>query len=165
LTPYLVPDSYTLKRLRLAAERGVDVRLLVPRKSDMRIARWAARYLYGSLLSSAARIYEYLPRVLHVRTVVINGSWSMVGTANLDYRSLFTNYELSLATPNAELACELNEQFFTICGLRSLLSLKLGKNAIGCPADANILQLFSSVGYNDVESSLYSSGVDGFYSE
>ncbi len=110
-TPYLVPDTYTLKQLRLAAERGVDVRLLVPRESDVPIARWAARHIYGSLLAAGVRIYEYLPRVLHAKTVVIDGSWSMVGTANLDYRSLFTNFELNLITRNMNLSCKLNDNF------------------------------------------------------
>lgn len=110
-TPYLVPDRHILKCLRDAAERGIDVRLLVPRRSDVQIARWAARYTYTSLLGSDVKIYEYLPRVLHAKTLVIDGSWSMIGTANLDYRSFFTNYELNLASTNAELSSRLNELF------------------------------------------------------
>ncbi|MBR9910252.1 MAG: cardiolipin synthase B [Gammaproteobacteria bacterium] len=110
-TPYFVPDSHTLKQLRQAAERGVDVRLLVPRKSDVRIARWAARHIYASLLDSGVRIFEYLPRMLHAKTVIIDDNWSMVGTANLDYRSLFINYELNLATADRGLAAELKKQF------------------------------------------------------
>ena len=110
-TPYFVPDGHTLKQLRQAAERGVDVRLLVPRKSDMRIARWAACHIYTSLLDSGVLIFEYLPRMLHAKTVVVDGKWAMVGTANLDYRSFFINYELNLATADRRLAVELKEQF------------------------------------------------------
>jgi cardiolipin synthase len=89
----------------------VDVRLLVPGESDVRIARWAARHIYASLLDSGVRIFEYLPRMLHAKTVVVDDNWSMVGTANLDYRSLFINYELNLATADRGLAAELKEQF------------------------------------------------------
>jgi len=110
-TPYFVPDSHTLGEIRQAAGRGVDVRLLVPRKSDMRMARWAAQHVYASLLVSGVRIYEYLPRMLHAKTVVVDGGWSMVGTANLDYRSLFINYELNLITANEELSSAFKEQF------------------------------------------------------
>ncbi|KGD66089.1 phospholipase D/transphosphatidylase [Alcanivorax nanhaiticus] len=110
-TPYFVPDSHTLSQLRQAAERGVDVRLLVPGESDVRIARWAARHIYASLLDSGVRIFEYLPRMLHAKTVVVDDNWSMVGTANLDYRSLFINYELNLATADRGLAAELKVQF------------------------------------------------------
>ena len=110
-TPYFVPDNYTLRQLGEAAERGVDVKLLVPKKTDVRIARWAARHIYKSLLESGVKIYEYLPRVLHAKTVVIDDNWSMVGTSNLDYRSLFTNYELNLATSNRWLSLKLKEEF------------------------------------------------------
>lgn len=110
-TPYFVPDSHTLRQLREAAERGVDVRLLVPGKSDVHIARWAACHIYASLLDSGVRIYEYLPRMLHAKTVVVDDNWSIVGTANLDYRSLFINYELNLATADRGFATEHKVQF------------------------------------------------------
>lgn len=110
-TPYFVPDNHTLRQLCKAAERGVDVRLLVPGKTDVRIALWAARHIYASLLESGVKIYEYLPRVLHAKTVVTDDHWSMVGTSNLDYRSLFINYELNLATVDQKLAGELKQQF------------------------------------------------------
>jgi len=110
-TPYFVPDSYTLEQLRKAAERGVDVRLLLPRKSDVRITSWAARHVYASLFAFGVRVYEYLPRVLHAKTVVIDDDWIIVGTANLDYRSLFINYEINLEATDRKLAAELKEQF------------------------------------------------------
>lgn len=110
-TPYFVPDHNTRRRLMEAARRGVDVRLLVPRKSDMRLAQWAARSAYASLLAAGVHIYEYLPRVLHAKTVVADGEWAMVGTANLDYRSLFVNYEINLVTRDPDLSSELKQQF------------------------------------------------------
>jgi cardiolipin synthase A/B len=110
-TPYFIPDLRTQRALRRAAERGVDVRVLVPHKSDVRIAQWAARAAYASLLSAGVKIFDYQPRVLHAKTVVIDSKWSCVGTANIDYRSFFLNYELNLASRNRELAAALETQY------------------------------------------------------
>ncbi len=110
-TPYFVPDHHTQLGLKAAARRGVDVRLLVPGKSDVRITQWAARAAYADLLGAGVRIYEYQPRVLHAKTVVADGEWVMLGTANLDYRSLFVNYELNMVTRDPDLAEKLEQQF------------------------------------------------------
>lgn len=110
-TPYFVPDHRMQQGLKSAARRGVDVRLLVPGKSDVRLTQWAARSAYANLLAAGVRIYEYLPRVLHAKTVVVDGQWAMLGTANLDYRSLFVNYELNLVTRDPSLSSELEQQF------------------------------------------------------
>lgn len=110
-TPYFVPDHHTQLGLKAAARRGVDVRLLVPGKSDVRITQWAARAAYADLLAAGVRIYEYQPRVLHAKTVVVDGEWAMLGTANLDYRSLFVNYELNLVTRDPDLSSELEQRF------------------------------------------------------
>jgi len=110
-TPYFVPDHHTQQGLKAAARRGVDVRLLVPGKSDVQITQWAARAAYVDLLGAGVRIYEYQPRMLHAKTVVADGEWAMLGTANLDYRSLFVNYELNLVTRDLGLAAKLEQQF------------------------------------------------------
>lgn len=110
-TPYFVPDRHTQQGLKAAARRGVDVRLLVPGKSDVRLTQWAARAAYADLLDAGVRIYEYQPRMLHAKTVVVDGNWAMLGTANLDYRSLFVNYELNLVTRDPDLSSELEQRF------------------------------------------------------
>jgi len=76
----------------------------------VRLAKWAAHFAYAGLLAAGVRIYEYLPRMLHAKTIVVDGEWAMLGTANLDYRSLFVNYELNLVTRNPELAAALEQQ-------------------------------------------------------
>ncbi len=110
-TPYFVPDLSTLRQLMACARRGVDVRLLVPAKSDVPITRWAAHALYASLMSAGVRIYEYLPRMLHAKTVVVDGRWATLGSANLDYRSFFLNYELLLAMTAPDDCALLSRQF------------------------------------------------------
>jgi cardiolipin synthase len=110
-TPYFVPDHRTQNELVQAASRGVDVRLLLPGKSYVPIARWAARAAYRKLLSAGIRLFEYQGRVLHAKTAVVDGAVATVGTANLDYRSLFVNYELNLFSANHALCGALKEQF------------------------------------------------------
>ncbi|HEX5339802.1 MAG TPA: phospholipase D-like domain-containing protein [Gammaproteobacteria bacterium] len=110
-TPYFIPDYGTQHGLMRAAQRGVDVRLLVPRKNDVRIAQWAAHAAYEPLLHAGVKIHEYLPRMLHTKTSVIDGEWSTVGSANIDYRSFFVNYEINLVSVQPGFAAELEHQF------------------------------------------------------
>lgn len=112
-TPYFVPDSRLRRRLIAAARRSVDVRVLTPAKSDVPLAQWAARALYSGLLRHGVRVYEYEPRVLHAKTVLVDDAWASVGTANLDYRSLFINAEVNLVTNDATFCEELAREFLT----------------------------------------------------
>lgn len=110
-TPYLVPDQGMQRRLIRAAQRGVDVRMLVPRQSDIRLARWASGAAYAKLLHEGVRIFEYLPRMLHAKIVVADREWCMVGTSNLDWRSAHHKYELNLISADPALCRELAEHF------------------------------------------------------
>ena len=110
-TPYFVPDHNTQKALIAAAARGVDVRILVPRISDVPLASWAANAVYAHLLDAGIHIFEYLPRMLHAKVVIVDGKRATLGTANLDYRSLFQNYELNLVSQDPDLCSRLQSQF------------------------------------------------------
>lgn len=110
-TPYFVPDHRTQRALKTAAQRGIDVRLLLPGKNDVWLAQWASQAAYAELLFAGVRIYEYLPRVLHAKTAVVDGTWATLGTANLDYRSLFINYEVNLVTRDLHLCQALHDSF------------------------------------------------------
>lgn len=110
-TPYFVPDLLMQQRLMNAARRGVDVRLLVPSRSDVPLTRWAAHAFYAALIAAGVRVYEYLPRMLHAKTIAIDGHWAVIGTANFDYRSFFLNYELVLALREPEFCAQLELQF------------------------------------------------------
>lgn len=110
-TPYLVPNLRFQRMLAAAAKRGVDVRLLVPGVSDVALVQWAAHAIFAPLLRAGVRIDEYLPRVLHAKTAVIDGEWSTIGTANMDYRSFFTNYEVNLIARDPVMATALERQF------------------------------------------------------
>jgi cardiolipin synthase len=101
-TPYFVPDEAMLAALSSAALRGVDVRVLVPHRSDLRIVTAAARSYYSELIAAGVKIYEYSPRVLHAKTLVVDGDFAAIGTANLDTRSFQLNYEVTAVIFDAE---------------------------------------------------------------
>jgi cardiolipin synthase len=115
-TPYFIPNSAIQVALRTASYRGVDVRLLLPRRSDVRLVQLAARSYYAELLSAGVRIFEYDGAILHSKAMVIDADTSVLGSANLDIRSLQLNFEINVAitsgTVNRTLA-DLFEQDLT----------------------------------------------------
>jgi cardiolipin synthase len=96
VTPYFAPTPDILRALRTATRRGVDVRLVVPRHSNHVYAGLAGRALFEELLDSGVRIFERLPPFIHAKTLLVDDLAAVVGTANLDVRSLRLNYETNL---------------------------------------------------------------------
>jgi cardiolipin synthase len=94
---YFIPDRKIHHSLVKAAERGIDVCLILPGKSDVQIVKYASRYLYNYYLRHGIKVYEYTGSVLHAKTAVIDGVWSTIGSSNLDRQSLYTNLELNVA--------------------------------------------------------------------
>jgi cardiolipin synthase len=114
-TPYFVPDDAILTALMTAALRGVDVRILMPRRSDSLVVTAAARSYYDDVLSAGARVYEYQPTMVHAKTVVVDDFFAAVGTANMDNRSFRLNFEVTAVIYGREHADELAEQFRKDC--------------------------------------------------
>ena len=108
---YFIPDARIRRVLRQAVDRGVDVRVMIPGKSDSFPARYAARQLYGRLLRSGIRLYEWHRSVLHSKTAIIDGTWCTVGTYNLDYRSWRFNLEVVAAIEDSSVAGAMERQF------------------------------------------------------
>ncbi len=90
---YFAPNEDFTELLCDTAKRGVDVRLLLPAKSDVGFLPLITRHYYDRLLKAGIKIYEYKPVMLHAKTAVVDGVWSTVGSANLDYRSFIHNDE------------------------------------------------------------------------
>ncbi|TWT88081.1 Cardiolipin synthase [Pseudobythopirellula maris] len=95
-TPYFVPDESIVRALRGAAARGVDVRLIVPEKIDSLLTRYASRSYFDELHSAGVKVCLFHGGLLHTKSITADGSISMFGTVNLDMRSLWLNYEVSL---------------------------------------------------------------------
>jgi len=92
---YFVPDPQLLAALKEAAQRGVDVRLLLPEKTDSSLVYYASRSYYDELLSAGVKIHERQDALLHAKTALIDGVWSTVGSTNLDWRSFVNNQEIN----------------------------------------------------------------------
>ena len=107
VTPYFAPPAEILRALRSAALRGVDVRLVVPRDNNHAYAGLAGRALYDELLSVGVRIFERHPPFLHAKALVVDDAVALVGTANLDVRSLRLNYESDLAVYDSEFIADM----------------------------------------------------------
>lgn len=108
-TPYFVPDRAMLVALETAALRGVDVRLVVPARSNHPVAKWAGESFYDGLLAAGVRIFEYEPAMLHTKALVVDGSFATVGSANLDVRSFRLNFELVVVVYDEDIVFELTE--------------------------------------------------------
>jgi cardiolipin synthase len=106
-TPYLVPDESLLRALRGAAGRGVNVKVIVPERVDSLLTRHASRSYFDDLLGAGVEIFLYGKGLLHTKSMVVDGSMSMFGTVNLDMRSLWLNYELTLFVYDADFAKKL----------------------------------------------------------
>ncbi|HEY5937344.1 MAG TPA: cardiolipin synthase, partial [Kofleriaceae bacterium] len=112
-TPYFVPDESTLTALCTAAQRRLDVRLVIPRRSDSRLVDLAARSYIPELVASGVQVYEYLPRFIHAKTIVIDDDLAVVGTANLDNRSFRLNFEVVALLFDRGINAELATAFET----------------------------------------------------
>ena len=92
---YFVPDPQLLAALKQAVQRGVDVRLLLPARTDSKLVFHASRSYYEELLVAGVKIYERQDALLHAKTALVDGVWSTVGSTNLDWRSFLNNQEIN----------------------------------------------------------------------
>ena len=111
-SPYFVTDESTRWGLKEAAGRGVKIRILVEGDiTDAMPVKYASRDVYELLLDLGIEIYEYQPTMMHTKSLVVDGVWSMFGSANFDNRSLELNDELNVAVASPSLAARLLSDF------------------------------------------------------
>lgn len=109
--PYFVPHESVVDLLVQAAGRGVDVRIMLPRKTDSRLVRHASHVFYGDLLRGGVHLYEYQKTFAHQKVMVVDGIWSHIGSTNFDHRSLQINYEVAVGMLDRGVAEELKAAF------------------------------------------------------
>jgi cardiolipin synthase A/B len=107
---YFIPDNFLLRRLNEVACLGVDVRILLPQQSDVAFMPWASKAFYESLLKSGVRIFEYKPSILHAKTLIID-DWMIIGSSNLNHRSLMHDLEVDVNVRLPESKKLLENQF------------------------------------------------------
>jgi cardiolipin synthase len=110
-TPYFVPSRPALFALEGAAMRGLDVRVVVPEKSDSKLVTAAARSYYEKMQRAGVRVYEYGPRMLHSKALLIDDDEALVGTSNFDTRSFSLNFEIVMLFRDAGVAAKLARSF------------------------------------------------------
>jgi cardiolipin synthase len=113
---YLIPDDDMVRALTQAADRGVDVRIIVPEESNHIVADWLSRGVYTQLLRGGVRLFLYQGAMVHAKTASIDGHWSTIGTANIDRLSLAGNYEINIEVFSDAVAQQLEEIFAVDAG-------------------------------------------------
>ena len=108
---YFVPDAQLLAALQAAAQRGVDVALILPSQTDSWLTFHAGRRFYAQLLQSGVKIFERRGVILHSKTALIDGVWSTIGSTNLDWRSFLHNYEINVVLLGTEFGAQVQAMF------------------------------------------------------
>lgn len=110
-TPYFVPTHRLVRAIRRAAERGVDVKIILPERSNHYAVDLGAHSYFNYLLEAGARVFLYQGNMIHSKVMVIDSAWATVGTLNLDRISLLYNFEANIISTNPDFARELTAHF------------------------------------------------------
>ena len=121
---YFVPDPQLLAALEAAAERGVDVTLILPSQTDSWLTFHAGRRNYARLLRAGVKLYERRGVILHSKTALIDGVWATVGSTNLDWRSFLHNHELNAVVLGAEFGSQVQAMFERDLGASDAVTLE-----------------------------------------
>lgn len=111
MTPYFIPDREMISALITAALRGVDIRIVLPGQNNLALVHWASHAQLWELLANGIRIFHHPPPFVHTKLLVVDDIWSLVGSANMDTRSLRLNFELNLCVLDADLAAKISRHF------------------------------------------------------
>ena len=111
---YFLPGRILRTRLAKAAKRGVKVRLILAGPSDVKLAKYAERYLYDLMLKNGFEIYEYQPTVLHAKMMVVDNHWVTIGSYNVNNVSAYASVELNLDVRNKPFASSVQQMMDTI---------------------------------------------------
>ena len=106
-TPYFSPDDSTESALLISAKRGVETHLVLPARNDSKLVQAASRSRYAILLNAGVHIHEFEGGLLHAKTMTIDREIALIGSANMDRRSLDLNFEISMLVHNTDFASEL----------------------------------------------------------
>jgi cardiolipin synthase len=120
---YFVPDGSLLRVLSIAAKSGVEVRILVPRFTDVFFIPWVSSALHYGLLEAGVKVFEYTRTVLHAKTMLID-DWGLVGSSNLNHRSLLHDLEADVVITGAEARSSLERQFELDLGCAEQITLE-----------------------------------------
>lgn len=144
MTPYLIIDDEMQRELTLAAQRGVDVRIVTPGIPDKKLIYKVTRSYYAGLAEKGVRIYEYTPGFCHAKQFVADGEVAVVGTINLDYRSLYLHFENACCLYRCQAVAGVKADFddtFPLCA--EVTQAYRGKRSLVLQGSQVILRLFA----------------------
>ncbi|SNB47674.1 cardiolipin synthetase 2 [Geobacter sp. DSM 9736] len=124
MTPYFIPDRSIISALITCAMRGVDVTLVLPAENNLPFVHWATRSYLWELLQLGIRVFYQPPPFVHTKLFVVDGLWSLIGSANLDPRSLRLNFELNLEVYDRELGKRLSAHFEDVLSVSQEVTLE-----------------------------------------
>ncbi|BAB12983.1 cardiolipin synthase [Buchnera aphidicola str. APS (Acyrthosiphon pisum)] len=101
-TPYLVPSEDLLEAICTAAQRGVEVSIIIPLYNDSILVKWASRVFFSELLEAGVKIFQFQKGLLHSKSILVDQQLSLIGTVNLDMRSLWLNFEITLVIDDSD---------------------------------------------------------------
>ena len=127
-TPYLVPDDSMIEALSIAARSGVDVRIITPHYPDKKSVFEVSRSNYLQLLETGVRIYEYIPGFIHAKTFLVDDEVAVVGTTNIDFRSFYLHFELSVLFFRSPVVDCVKNDFIRTFGLSREQTIADAKN-------------------------------------
>ena len=128
-TPYLIIDNDLLTDIENASLRGVDVRIIVPAIPDKKLVFAMTKSYYSRLISAGVKIYEYTPGFMHAKTYLVDGDYAMVGTVNLDYRSLVHHFENGILLYKTECINDIKTDLLGVIDKSRLIEKEEIKNS------------------------------------
>ncbi len=135
-TPYLVIDNETVVALTSAAKRGVDVRIITPHIPDKWFVHAVTRANYEVLVQAGVRIYEYTPGFNHAKTFAVDDTLGVVGTINMDFRSLYLHFECGALLYDTDTVRDVRDDFLQTLRRCQIISL----------ADCRSVRLYQKLG-------------------
>jgi cardiolipin synthase len=126
-SPYLVLDNEMVTALKIAAQSGVDVRIIVPSQPDKKFVFYVTQSFYYPLMKYGVKIYEYIPGFIHSKIIIADDKVSMIGSANLDYRSLYYHFEVSCLLYQTDSIKNIYEDLVKCCEVSHLVTIEEAK--------------------------------------
>ncbi|OBX12208.1 cardiolipin synthetase [Gallibacterium genomosp. 3] len=106
-SPYFVPSQSIEDALKIAAQRGVEVNIILPQKNDSTMVQWASRALFDNLLAAGVKIHQFTGGLLHTKSILIDQRLALVGSVNMDIRSIMLNFEVMIIVEDRDFAKEI----------------------------------------------------------
>lgn len=142
-TPYLICDYELMSALKIAAKKGVDVRLVTPHIPDKKLVFLMTRSSYRSLIASGVKIYEYTPGFVHAKNMVCDDKFAVCGTINMDYRSLVHHFECAAWMYGTESVAQMKDDFLETIACSEQVTAEMAKLKWWQHLLAEVLKVFT----------------------